>query len=94
MKWREAQDISYSEVWESLNVSALEFRSWEIGSASPRCDRFYGVVKKLGSETYFEASMLINGLLLRKQELKQVSASMEVHRPEQDALGAVVRIAA
>lgn len=92
-KWRNAQGISYSEIWERLNISAHEFRSWESGLVSPRCDRFYAVVTKLGSEAYLEAGLLLNGLSDLAQRSPETTTNEKLHRPNQDALGVANRIA-
>lgn len=97
-KWRQARGISYDEIWEKLGISALKYRSWETGSASPACSEFFSVTRKLGSEAYFEAGILVNDLLYEGQLLRKLIARGERwdlgHKPGEAALGAVRRFAA
>lgn len=99
-RWRQAQGISYAETWKTLKISALEYRSWENGSVSPQCSKFFDVVQRLGPEACFEADMIVNELMNEGQRLRGYLTQAQGRRwdldpwPPSAALGAVRKWAA
>ena len=96
-RWREEQGISYAATWEKLNVSAFEYRQWEKGVVSPKCYRFLGVVRTLGSKAHFEASMMVNDLLAKANQVRAIARLGRWDRgykPASDAIGFVNKYAA
>lgn len=96
-RWREEQKISYSEIWEKLKVSAIDYRQWETGKISPQGYRFYRTTEKLGPKSFFEAGMMVNELLGKANEfrlLARLGRWDQGCKPLGDALGVVSKFAA